>query len=213
MAAQGPAGMTLGASKTIGWIPTPIHDLFVDSALAVLQRLLSKQAAQATEDKTTYAAKLEQATGEGVFKYLLLINVAAIDSYVAQTRLQAQASFRLCKRVALGGFGLIAVGVGLGIYRSFVGSDAKLDTAYLASLAGVLTQFISGVFFYLHNKTLQQFNLFSDKLVATQYVAISLLANSSIIDEAKRDECRAELVKQVLGRATTPTPTSPRADA
>jgi uncharacterized membrane protein len=112
----------------------------------------------------------------------------------------------LRKRVAFGGFVVIAVGVLLGIYKSFVAPAETRNAAYLASLAGVLTQFISSVFFYFHNRTLQQFNLFSDKLAETQDSAISLLANSSIIDQTKRDDCRAELVKQVLGMAPPPPP-------
>ena len=183
-------------------MPINFKDLFVDSSLAILQKHLGKQAEQATEKKTNYEERMETAKGEDIFKYLLLINVSGIDSYVAQTRLQAQASFRLCKRVALGGFGLIALGVGLGIAKSY--GQEKLDAAYLASLAGVITQFISGVFFYFYNRTLQQFNFFSDKLVATQEIAISLLANSSIADATMRDTCYGDVVKQLLGKGTPP---------
>ncbi len=173
----------------------PIFDSFFNE----LQRNLFKQAEEAKQKKVDYADKLERATdGKDIFKFFLLINVSAIETYVTQTRLQAQLSFRLCKHVALASFVLLFIGVGLGILGPLIGKD--LSAAKLVSLAGVLSQFISGVFFYLYNRTLQQFNLLSDKLSAAQEIAISLLANSSISDQTKRDDCSVSLVKLLLSK-------------
>ena len=46
----------------------------------------------ARRGKTTYTEKLEDAQGDDVFKYLVLISTAGLDGYIAQTRLQAEQS-------------------------------------------------------------------------------------------------------------------------
>src|SRR5215510_14169865 len=81
-----------------------------------------KQAEQASKEKKDYTAKLESAQGDEIFKYLLLINVASLEGYVAQTRIQAEQSFRWSKIVSVIGFIIIAVGVTIAIYTSAGGS-------------------------------------------------------------------------------------------
>jgi len=152
-------------------------------------------------EKRDYVAKLEGAKGDDVFKYFLLINASALEGYVAQTRLQAEQSFSLSKRVALAGFVLLAVGIGLGVLTTLFGKP-RLDAAYLSSIAGILTEFTSGVFFYLYNRTLQQLNLFHDKMLSSQHVSMSLLANSLVATPAKKDESTAELAKILMSTAT-----------
>lgn len=124
--------------------------------------------------------------------------MSSIESYVTTARLQSQSSFALCKKVAYLSFVLIAMGVALGLWAWFQGKD--LTMAQMTGLAGVLTQFISGVFFYLYNKTLEQMNRFSDKLSGTQELAICFVANSNIDDEGKRDDSTAALAKLLLSR-------------
>ncbi|MFB0505506.1 MAG: hypothetical protein ACETWT_02120 [Thermodesulfobacteriota bacterium] len=68
-----------------------LSDLLIDSFGKVMK--------EASKDKKTYTEKLETATGDSVFKYLLLINVSALEGYVAQTRQQAEQSFQLSKIV------------------------------------------------------------------------------------------------------------------
>jgi hypothetical protein len=153
------------------------------------------------EEKKTYTEKLENARGDDIFKYLLLIDASALESYVVQTRIQAKESFQNSKYIAIAGFALIAIGISLGIASNFVGVST-LDAAYLASLAGILTEFISGTFFYLYNRTLQQLNLFHQRMLASKQIATSLLANSLIEDKGKRDDSKAELSKLLMSNST-----------
>jgi hypothetical protein len=132
--------------------------------------------AKATEDKKTYTEKLEEAKGTKVYKYVLLINVSSLEAYVAQTRIQAEQSFKLSKLVAIVGFGLLSVGVILGIITAFLNIKSGLNAAYLSAIAGVLTEFISGVFFYLYNKTLQQINIFHDSLIEMQKLSMEYIS-------------------------------------
>jgi Cyanobacterial TRADD-N associated 2-Transmembrane domain len=134
--------------------------------------------------------------------------VAAIEKYVTQTRIQAELSFRLSKRVAVWAFVLIAAGVVLSIYSAFF-KKGDLTPAVVATLAGVFTQLISGVFFYLYNRTLQQFNLFGDKISAAQRLAMSLLVNGSISGSVKRDDSSASLATALLHAGIAPASASP----
>jgi hypothetical protein len=145
----------------------------------------------------TYTQKLEGAQGDQVFKYLLLINTAAIDGYVAQTRLQAEQSFRLSRYVAVAGFLLIAVGVGVGIYFE-LNDGGSLSAAYIASVSGIVTEFVSGVFFYMYHRTLQQLNRFHDRLLTSQRVAMSFLATAMVEDSEKRDGQRMQLAAALI---------------
>lgn len=152
---------------------------------------------RAQSDKKDYTEKLENAEGEMVFKYMLLLSTSTLETYILQTRIQADQSFKLSKTIAVVGFGVLLVGIALGIYSSLIGRGS-LEAAYLASIAGIIIEFMSGVFFYLYNKTLQQLNLFHNKIISSQHVAMSFMANSLIMDEKKRDECKIDLTKMLM---------------
>lgn len=155
-----------------------IIDVFdlIGPTLKVIEAL-TKAANQSYTDKRNYEEKLEMAKGADVYKYVLLINIAALEGYVAQARLQAQQSFNLSKSVAIIGFLIVAVAIGLSVYLTISGNQ-NLNAAYLAGIAGVLTEFIAGVFFLLYSKTLGQINLFHDKLVDMQKTALAHISES-----------------------------------
>jgi len=163
---------------------------------------------RASTEKRTYTEKLESATGGDVFKYVLLINVSALEGFVAQTRLQAQQSFNLSRTMATVGFVLLSIAVASSIYLTYYGSK-NLDAAYLAALAGLLTEFVSGVFFYLYNRALQQINLFHEKLISMQQTSLSFLAASLVVDDSSRDRIQTELAASLLNRSMTPTSSAP----
>jgi len=152
-----------------------IGDIIVPT-LKIIEALTTS-AKQSYTDKRTYEEKLEKAKGSDVYKYVLLINISALEGYVAQARLQAQQSFNLSKFVAITGFLIVAVAIGLSIYLTIIGNQ-NLNAAYLAGIAGVMTEFIAGVFFFLYSKTLSQINLFHDKLVDMQKTALAHISKA-----------------------------------
>jgi uncharacterized membrane protein len=133
------------------------------------------KANQSFEDRRSYEAKLETARGLDIYKYILLINLAALEGYVTQSRSQAQQSFTLSRIMAIAGFAIMAIAIVLSVFFTLVGND-NLNAAYLSGIAGVLIEFIAGVFFYLYSKTLGQINLFHDKLVEMQKTALSYIS-------------------------------------
>jgi len=173
-----------------------LTSLFTDSVGLSLFDLFRTRSQAAEKEKQEYTHKLEYAQGEDIFKYLLLINTSALDGYVAQTRLQAQQSFRLCKRVALGGFLLLAIGVTLSIFSTSSGSN--LNPAYLSAISGVLVVFISGVFFYFHSRTLQKIDHFHDRLVSSQHISMSFLAADLASDSGDAKQLKGELARSLM---------------
>ncbi len=169
---------------------------------AAMLELLVKRVEVTTEEKKTYADKLEGSTGDEIFKYILLINISALEGYVAQTRLQAQQSFQLSKIIAIVGFAILSVAITLSIYLTMSG-NTNLNAAYLGTIAGVITEFTAGVFFYLYNKTLQQINLFHDRLISMQQISMSYMTTSVVQDEERKDQARIDLSRQLLEAAKT----------
>jgi len=138
-------------------------------------KTLTDSAKRAYDDKKTYEEKLEQAGGKDIYKYVLLINGSALDGFVAQARLQAKQSFDLSRIVALSGFVIIAAAIALSVRVTTAGNE-NLTAAYLAGIAGVITEFIAGVFFWLYSKTLDQINRFHDRLADMQKTALAHIA-------------------------------------
>ena len=161
---------------------------------------MSKKVKESSDEKRSYEEKLEAATGDDIFKYILLINISALEGYIAQTRIQAQQSFSLSRIIAIIGFIILCVSIGFSIYLTMQGKT-ELNAAYLGSIAGILTEFIAGVFFYLYSKTLAQINLFHDKLVSMQQTSMSYMATSLIKDEEKKDQAKVELSANLLNAA------------
>jgi len=160
----------------------------------------AKRVEISTKEKKTYSEKLESATGDDIFKYILLINISALEGYVAQTRIQAQQSFQLSKIIAIVGFIILSVAIVLSIFLTMTGND-NLKAAYLGGIAGVITEFTAGIFFYLYNKTLQQINLFHDKLVSMQQISMSYMAANLIQNEEKKDKTKIDVSKQLIENA------------
>jgi hypothetical protein len=140
-----------------------------------------ESAKKSYDAKLSYVEKLERASGIDVYKYVLLINVAALEGYVAQARLQAQHSFNLSRVIAIVGFAIVAIAIVISVVLTMNGND-NLNAAYLSAIAGIFTEFISGVFFYLYSKTLSQINLFHDKLVDMQKTALNHITNAKVND-------------------------------
>ncbi len=164
-------------------------------ALEIIRSLISS-AKQSYDDKRTYEEKLEKAQGTDIYKYVLLINISALEGYVAQARLQAQQSFNMSKVVSLTGFLIVAIAIGLSIFLTISGNQ-NLNAAYLTAIAGVLTDFIAGVFFYLYSKTLSQINLFHDKLVDMQKTALEYIDKSKPQDITTMDNAILPAINKV----------------
>lgn len=177
-------------------------ELIQKFAASKISEFFANRVVDSMNEKKSYSEKLESATGDSVFKYILLINISALEGYIAQTRIQAQQSFKLSKIIALVGFVILSIAILLSIYSTVKG-NGNLNSAYLGGVAGVITEFTSAVFFYLYNKTLQQVNLFHDKLISMQHISMSYLATDLIQNEDKKDQAKIDISMQLMDRART----------
>jgi len=111
--------------------------------------------------------ELKENINEDFFTKLVQINFKYIDKYYFQTQEQADKSFRLSAIAAIAGFIIIVLGIAM-MY------NGKTDPAYITTGAGLISEFIAAVFFYLYNKTILKMSEYHQKLVITQNISIAL---------------------------------------
>lgn len=167
-----------------------------------LSKLFSERYQRAEKERQNYLDKVEAATGDDVFKYLLLIDVAALDSYTTQTRLQAEQSFGLSKLVGLLGFCLLTLAIAFGVYSQLF-MPRGLQIAYVAAAGGAITEFISGVFFYLYTSTLKQINLFHRELQLSRRISTGLLLTGLVQDATSREGAKLDLARKLIHERET----------
>jgi hypothetical protein len=73
----------------------------MDSSTGFTTKTFTQSSLKAETSKSLYEQKLETSHGIDTYKYVLLINTAALEGYVVRARLQAQQSFVLSKVVAI----------------------------------------------------------------------------------------------------------------
>ena len=121
---------------------------------------------------------------------LVKLNYKYLDQYYLQTREQTQRGFIATMVVSL--FGALLIGAG--VIAIFLGAT---DSAYVTSASGIVTEFISAVFFYLYNKTVSSMRNYHNKLVMAQNISIALAAADSLPEE-KRTEAKMKIIDELI---------------
>lgn len=136
--------------------------------------------------------KLQDKIEEDFFTNLVKINFKYIDKYYLQTQIQADKSFSVSVICSIIAFLVIISGIILMYFN-------KTNSAYIATGAGVMSQFIGAVFFYLYNKTIIKMGEYHHKLVLTQNISLALkiteqmpetekvISQSKLIEELTKD--------------------------
>ncbi len=135
------------------------------------------------------------------FDSLVQINVENLAAYYSLAKFHTNNAFRVALAAGVLGFVLIAAGFVVG----FAG-QANQTPAYVGAASGVAVEFISGVFFFLYNRTVLQMKEYHDSLIAVQNVLLAF----KLVDDTDAADEKAKLVAQVLalllagaaGRAT-----------
>ncbi|HEX4610837.1 MAG TPA: hypothetical protein VH092_21790 [Urbifossiella sp.] len=108
--------------------------------------------------------------GSNYFDSLVHTNVTNLRDYYYLVKIQTQQSFYAAVGTGLVGFLLVAVGLA----TAFRAEDTKAVIGYVSAGSGVVTEFISAVFFYLYNRTVRQLKEYHDSLLDVQSVLFSL---------------------------------------
>lgn len=124
------------------------------------------------------ALYVQNVVEEDIFENSLKMSYKYLDQYYLQTREQAHRGFFVTVCVAIFG----AVLVGGGIIAMFFGAT---EPSYITCAAGVITEFIATIFFYLYSKTVSSMSKYHNKLVLSQNVSIALKVSDSLPSEEK----------------------------
>ncbi|MEM8656200.1 MAG: hypothetical protein AAGF36_15795 [Pseudomonadota bacterium] len=157
------------------------------SLTADIIKISKQEREEARTEKRDLLEKLENASGEDIFKLMNLISFANMDEFVAEARLHAQQSFKICMFSAIAGFIIICVSVGFGIYFQLYGVEG-LSASYLGAAVGLITEGIAAIFFSLYSKTTAQVNHLHDRLLGSQSAYSAMLSASLLSDEKAREE-------------------------
>lgn len=170
-------------------IGSPLFAAFIQFYVSALQRIAIAMNAVSigVVDASEKASQLQDNLGDDFVTNLVKINFKYIDQYYLQTQQQANRSFSLSMWVSVAGFVILSIGIMLAIFKG----DAP---AYVATAAGVLSEFIAAVFFYLYNRTILSMGNYHRKLVITQNIALALKISEGLPDPQRADT-QVELVK------------------
>lgn len=124
------------------------------------------------------ADELQERIEEDFFNKLIKINFKYIDQYYLQTQEQANKSFNLCRLSAVAGLIIIAIGIAMMFLQI-------TKPAYVTAAAGVLSEFIAAIFFYLYNKTVLKMSDYHQKLVITQNISLALKISEDLPTDEK----------------------------
>lgn len=137
---------------------------------------LMHKAQQCEHDREKIIELAAKASGNEVFKYMLLLNCLECQTYVTEIQLQAHQSFRWSTYAGIAGFILVSMSL-MAAFTAHMLGRTGLEITLLSGLAGVLTTFISTIFFYLYNRTLHRMDDFHVQLRETQKLIVSLFLN------------------------------------
>ena len=223
-----PFSIIVIGTTTLGCVVFLIaSELAENSLIAEIELLQTKKRIAARLQTGGQSAPLGQVTSpvdEGkpasYFDSLVTINVENLAEYYSLVKVHTNNSFRASLFVGVIGFSLIVVGV----IASFGGVD-KATPATIAAVSGIMVEFISGVFFYLYNRTVRELKDYHDSLLSVQNVLLSFkLVNDTEDATAKKDMtmqmCQfllagVELSKTARARSSReePNPVVPSSDS
>jgi len=148
----------------------------------------AEDAEQQRETIRSEIKTLQREVDKDVFRNLVELNYKYIDQYYDQTKRQADKSFRIALIAAIAGFAVMIAGVIMMLRGS-------AQPGYVSTAAGLISQFIAAVFFYLYNKTIIAMAGYHRKLVLTQNISLALRITEDLKD--KQEEARLQLIDRL----------------
>jgi hypothetical protein len=127
---------------------------------------------------------------EKYFAGLATSNLRSLKDYYYLVEEQSDKSFKNASRVGIFGFLLIVAGVIIGLVRGI----EDVPIAYISSVAGVITEFISAVFFVIYNRSVAQLKDYHKYLVDLQ----NLLLAFKIIDDVPVEAEKIKLISKII---------------
>lgn len=172
-----------------------IAGLFIYGCIMTLLRGIIKSTHRRIELELVQlrAEELQENIEDHFFTKLVQINFKYLDQYYLQTQEQAHKSFILASYASIAGLLVMIVG----IVMMFFG---KTESAYVTTGAGVISELIAALFFYLYNRTILKMSHYHQKLVITQNISLALKISEDIEGDSK-----IKVQEMLIDRLTTDT--------
>jgi len=169
--------------------------LFLGTIMIVYTKLMFEMRINSIQRKITEidAIYAQETAEEDIFENSIRMSYKYLDQYYLQTREQAHRGFIVTVGVAILG----ALLIGGGIVAMFFGATKP---SYVTCATGVITEFISVVFFYLYNKTISSMGKYHNKLVLSHSISIALKVADSLPEEEKiiaKKQIVTELIRDI----------------
>lgn len=132
----------------------------------------------------------EEQSADSYFNSLVRINVGNLGEYYGLVKRHANRSFNVAWIVGVVGFILI----GAGLISGFVTGSENQSVSYLATGSGIVVEFISGVFFYLYNRTGRQMKEYHDSLLVVQNILLSF----KLVGDTQDPGAKVNMIGQML---------------
>jgi predicted transporter len=126
------------------------------------------------------------------------INVNNLSDYYKLVKQHTDKSFLASITAGAIGFVLIITGLLIG----FADFENSKSVAYISAGSGVIIEFISGVFFYLYNKTTIQLKGYHDSLVNIQNVLLSFKVIEDTTDPASKLDMAKSMIATLIGESS-----------
>lgn len=139
--------------------------------------------------KTTFYqfAGLEQP--KTYFESLVNINIENLGDYYSLVKIHTNRSFKTSLICSISGFLLIIAGL------AFTYIEPRFQNiSYIISSSGVVVEMISGLFFYLYNKTVRQLKEYHDSLLDVQNILLSF----KLIEGIQNFDDQSDIAKSMI---------------
>ena len=126
------------------------------------------------------------------------LSLNQLNEYYTINKSQARNSFT---------FSVFAIVVGLatlvgGIWIFYFGESPRVELTAITSIAGVLSQFIGGAYFYLYRRSQEQLNFFFEQLVKMQDTMLSVKLCEQVQPPERQVELREKIILTLLQRSS-----------
>jgi len=167
-----------------------LGNLKTEEEIANRKNKVAEKFQESPKTETSKTNYKPQDSSTSYFNSLVEINVENLEEYYVLVKTHTNNSYRVSLTAGVIGFMFIIIGLGIGL---FGGAD-KQTLSYVSAASGIAAEFISGIFFYLYNKTVRQLKEYHDSLISVQNILLSF----KIVENIKDGNQKAKMVNQML---------------
>ncbi|WP_291633037.1 hypothetical protein [Clostridium sp.] len=171
--------------------------LFLIASLGTDIVNLSDDLENLQQKKTYYLQVLKLDQAPTYFDSLVNINVDNLSDYYTLVKVHTNKSFMLCCMSCISGFILII----LGLVVIFLNKNLE-NISYIVTASGIIVEVISGLFFYLYNKTVRQLKDYHDSLLNVQNILLSFKLIESTSNDIEKFAMIKSMIDFLVGKKT-----------